>query len=559
MDSSMGCSIFSITSISRSASGNLTAGSHNIVLNTLAISDGNSGNNYDTTFVGKSFTVNKLTLTHNVTVTPTKVYDGTTAAIHTGGLTNVIGNDLVTLNAALTYAAGKDVQTAGNITASTWSISGTDAGNYDLPTFVAQSADITTATLTVTAEDKSKAHGAANPALTIAYSGFVDGENESNLTTAPTATTTATTGSAVGAYPITAAGGVSNNYAFTYVAGTLTIDKIPLAITFAPADTLQLESGSYTLVATTANSVTVKFRISGSAAAANIDTSVNTQLNLLQSGNVTLTAYIDDSNYSATDVSHTIAIVSSNTNVSTVTVSDATPQAGITDFYLADCGAITTQITVTTAESGSQVIYKGTSGSSFDVDIARPDIHDVAYTVQSSDGSTQHYTLQIERRFAFADIVGMKFNNILYVNNNPADNGGYEFTHYAWYRNGQPIGIDRQYYTAGPARTDRLDPTADYSVTVTTIDGRALHVCPDRVPSTPTASLKSYPNPIQIGAKVTLESDAADGSVIRIYNISGELVGTHQLFGGTAQFPAPKAAGIYLITIDGEMATMLVE
>ena len=66
-------------------------------------------------------------------------------------------------------------------------------------------------------------YGQANPALTVSYSGFVNGDTPASLTTVPTVTTTATTTSPVGSYPITASGAVDPNYTISYVAGTLTI------------------------------------------------------------------------------------------------------------------------------------------------------------------------------------------------------------------------------------------------------------------------------------------------------------------------------------------------
>ena len=85
--------------------------------------------------------------------------------------------------------------------------------------------------LTVTANDQTKIYGTANPALTVSYSGFVGADNASSLTIQPTASTTAVTTSPVGTYPITAAGGVSSNYTFNYVAGTLTVTKAVLTVT----------------------------------------------------------------------------------------------------------------------------------------------------------------------------------------------------------------------------------------------------------------------------------------------------------------------------------------
>jgi hypothetical protein len=88
--------------------------------------------------------------------------------------------------------------------------------------------------LTVTANNQTKVYGAANPALTVSYSGFVNGDTVTSLTTAPSVTTTATTASAVGTYPITASGAVSANYTISYVSGTLTVTPAALTVTADP-------------------------------------------------------------------------------------------------------------------------------------------------------------------------------------------------------------------------------------------------------------------------------------------------------------------------------------
>ena len=59
----------------------------------------------------------------------------------------------------------------------------------------------------------------------IQYSGFVNNETASVLTTAPTASCTATSSSVPGTYDITVSGGAATNYDFTYVNGTLTINQ----------------------------------------------------------------------------------------------------------------------------------------------------------------------------------------------------------------------------------------------------------------------------------------------------------------------------------------------
>ena len=63
------------------------------------------------------------------------------------------------------------------------------------------------AELLVRAEDKSRAYGATNPVLTVSYTGFVNGEDQTVLSGSPELSTTADTNSPVGLDPITVAQG----------------------------------------------------------------------------------------------------------------------------------------------------------------------------------------------------------------------------------------------------------------------------------------------------------------------------------------------------------------
>ena len=74
-------------------------------------------------------------------------------------------------------------------------------------------------------------YGGTVPSLTATYSGFVNGDNASSLSTQPTVSTTATSASPAGAYPITASGAVDPNYTITYTAGTMTVGKATLTVT----------------------------------------------------------------------------------------------------------------------------------------------------------------------------------------------------------------------------------------------------------------------------------------------------------------------------------------
>lgn len=85
--------------------------------------------------------------------------------------------------------------------------------------------------LTITADNKAKVYGAALPAFTASYAGFVNGDTSASVTGLQF-TTSATLGSNVGTYTITPFGAVApSTYVLGYVAGTLTISRAPLTIT----------------------------------------------------------------------------------------------------------------------------------------------------------------------------------------------------------------------------------------------------------------------------------------------------------------------------------------
>jgi hypothetical protein len=90
-------------------------------------------------------------------------------------------------------------------------------------------------TLTITASNASMTYGGIVPVLGFSYSGFTNGDTAASLTTAPSVSTTATSFSHAGSYPITVGGAVDSNYDIVYVQGTLTINPAPLTITASNA------------------------------------------------------------------------------------------------------------------------------------------------------------------------------------------------------------------------------------------------------------------------------------------------------------------------------------
>ena len=117
---------------------------------------------------------------------------------------------------------------AGNVV-----VEADQAGNdYRLPPYH-DTIVVNPATLTVTANPASMTYGDSLPTFTASYSGFVNGDSQGVLSGSPSLTTTATSTSPVGNYPINAAQGtlMAANYTFTFVSGTLTINQRNASVT----------------------------------------------------------------------------------------------------------------------------------------------------------------------------------------------------------------------------------------------------------------------------------------------------------------------------------------
>src|SRR5207244_2501925 len=142
----------------------------------------------------------------------------------------VSGDNLTNTFTSATF----DDQNVGNgktVTVTGISTTGADSINYQLTRpSTTTTADITPATLTGTADNKTRLYGETNPVFTVTYTGFTNGEDASVITGTLSGSTTATTNSPVGNYPITASGQSAPNYTINYVAGTLTITATPLLV-----------------------------------------------------------------------------------------------------------------------------------------------------------------------------------------------------------------------------------------------------------------------------------------------------------------------------------------
>ncbi|KYG85234.1 hypothetical protein AWW67_16110 [Roseivirga seohaensis] len=294
----------------------------------------------------------------------------------------------VSSNTSVATVSGNTVTIVG---AGKTTITASQAGDasYAAATDATQDLTVNKATITATAEDKSKTYGEANPAFTIVYTGFVNGEDKSVIATEPTASTTADATTGVGKYDIDLAGGTADNYSFNLTSGTLTIGKATLTATaddksktygeVNPAFTIAYTgfvNGEDKSVITTEPTVSTTADATTGVGTYDIDlaggTADNYSFNLtsgtLTIGKATLTATAEDKSktYGEDNPAFTIAYTGFvngddksviTTEPSASTTADATTGVGTYDIDLAGGTAVNYSFNLT---SGTLTISKAT-------------------------------------------------------------------------------------------------------------------------------------------------------------------------------------------------------
>ena len=133
-------------------------------------------------------------------------------------------NAAASVAGAFVYSPGLgSVLTAGTHALSA-AFTPSDSANYN-DAVAGQSVTVTTAALTVQANNMTKVYGQAMPTFTISAAGFVNGDTLASLSGALSFVTSATAASAPGTYSVTPGGLSSQNYSMTFAAGTLTVEK----------------------------------------------------------------------------------------------------------------------------------------------------------------------------------------------------------------------------------------------------------------------------------------------------------------------------------------------
>ncbi|KIA96125.1 hypothetical protein OC25_03235 [Pedobacter kyungheensis] len=284
-----------------------------------------------------------------------------------------------------TYAIAQNTLSAGS--------------NYTI-TYVPANLEITRKALVITADNKNKNFGAANPALTASYSGFVGTETAAVLTSPVVLSTTATTTSSAGNYPITASGAAAANYSITYVAGTLTINPTAQTITFAALPNKLDTDGTFTLTATASSGLPVTYTSSNPTVARIIN---GNQVEILKAGVINITAsQAGNADYqAATNVVQSFTVIENPPPVITITSNKGNSISKGEVAVLTASGALTYQW------SNANGILSGQNNALLTVRPSQTTTYTVTGFNQYGRSSTKTFTLEVRADYQVLNIMNV--------------------------------------------------------------------------------------------------------------------------------------------------------
>jgi gliding motility-associated-like protein len=357
-------------------------GTHVINQNTLALNS-----NYVLSYISDDLSIGTKTITVTADA-KSKTYGDTDPVFTYTNTPALVGTDNFT--GALSRTAGENVGTHV-INQNTLALN----SNYVL-NYTGADLSIGTKTLIITADNKSRPFGDANPAFTASYTGFTGTDNPTVLTTPVTFATTADINSAAGSYPITISGATALNYDISFTDGTLSIDAISQSIYFsALADKLSTDA-IFTLTATSTSGLAISYTSSNAGIARIVN---DNQVEILKEGTVTITASQDgNGNYTAAaPVSQQLTIDNNPVPVIVIESNKGTAVNKGEMAVLTASGAATYQWTTANG------IVSGQNTATLTVRPSVTTTYTVTGTSQYGRSSTQTFTLEVKNNLQTAD------------------------------------------------------------------------------------------------------------------------------------------------------------
>ena len=144
-----------------------------------------------------------------------------------------------------------------------------------------------------------------------------------------------------------------------------------------------------------------------------------------------------------------------------------------------------------------------------------------------------------------ADLIFQRWDDVLSLRNT-STNGGYTFTAFQWYKNGEPIAdATRSYYYADGG----LDSDAEYQLELTDERGVTLRTCAF-VPQAYNKAIKLFPNRLHRYENITISTP--DNAQLDCYSLTGIKLFSSSLSEGDNTWNAKLREGIYIFNIHTE-------
>lgn len=226
-------------------------------------------------------------------------------------------------------------------------------GTYESATEIVETLSVAKANLTAKAEDVTITYGSNDLlSFSITFSGFIGDDDALDIDQISTAGSVGRTSSDAGAYPITISAGSDNDYSFTYVEGTFTIEKADQTVTFPAIANMDLASTTSVFLSAVSDAgLPILYTLAEGASIASIS---GTEVTLSGTGLVTIEAtQMGTNNYnSAPALQQSFEVIDSRKQDQTITLST------VSNVTYGDA-----PITLSaTASSGLNVIYTYVDG-----------------------------------------------------------------------------------------------------------------------------------------------------------------------------------------------------
>ncbi|MCR9229061.1 MAG: hypothetical protein NXH90_16700 [Flavobacteriaceae bacterium] len=486
---------------------------------------------YNTNINGVTSYGNEITFTTaqkilDITVTPnqTKVY-GTTDPVLTYTADGFEGGDDITiLTGTLSRAVGENV---GAYTVEQGTL---DAGSNYVIHFISADFQITQAVLTVTADDNSKTYGETDPALTVSYSGFVNGDDVTSLGGA--LVVDRASGEDAGNYAITVSGYSSSNYMVDYVAGDFEISPAVVSIL--------VDSGQSKLFGTAdpVFSYTASGFTNGDSEGiltGTLQRAVGEDVGTYPIEQGSLDA---GPNYSISFIGALFEITSSQQQITW------------DQEFNFDCGAAEQIILTATSDSGLPVRYRVANTEIATVEGNILTVHgsgSTTLTAYQEGNDTYSAASEVVKALSIGEpgLIRRQWDDVLVF-----DNSSERFVAWQWYKNGSPVpGATKQYY----AEEGGVDGT--YYVEATDRDGNRLTSCPLDISGQGYGrSISIVPNPVKRVTDFTLQVDFdqawLEGASISIYDLTGREISSTDTVTPQTMLKAPQQPGIYVVILN---------